>query len=525
MGSKMYRKRDKNQLTMEEFYLPFGNGLKADNRWVKMAKIIPWDVIEEIYAEELSTETGRPAIPSRIAFGALYIKEQENLTDEGTVSYLSENPYAQYFVGLKEFRTEPLFEASMMVHFRKRFGTEGIGNINEILYARSQLKAKADEEARKADEADKAEKGDTSDETDQSDHEDDDPPEGGEGKGPKNRGVLILDATVAPADIHYPTDLNLLNECRENTEGMIDRLWPYSERQGHKTDYSRKKARQAYLKVSKQRKVKAKARNRAVIEQIEYIGKNLKTLERLIGQTGENILKPSELERLTTIQKVYDQQKQMRDTGVRSVPDRIVNLRQPHIRCIVRGKAGSPYEFGQKLHLSVVNGFTFIEEQSYDNFNEGIKLQEAAERYKERMGRYPEAILADTIYRNKENRTYCKEHGIRLSGPKLGRPRKDEAEKNKQQAYEDSVKRIEVESKNGIAKRRYGLDLIMAYSYEGGLIEAALQILVMNVAHCCASFCAFSEGVGLGEGGRFGLISEPFWSLDFNFDGFSAGPT
>ena len=207
---------------MEEFYLPFGNGLNADNRWVKMAKLIPWDAIEEIYGDELSQETGRPAISSRIAFGALYIKEQENLTDEGTVSYLSENPYAQYFVGLKEFRTEPLFDASMMVHFRKRLGMEGIGNVNEILYARSPLKAKADEEAREADEAEKAEKAekdDTSDETNQSDHDDDndDHPDAGageEGKGPKNKGVLILDATVAPADIHYPTDLNLIERMQ-----------------------------------------------------------------------------------------------------------------------------------------------------------------------------------------------------------------------------------------------------------------------------------------------------------------------
>lgn len=67
----MYRKRDKNQLTMEEFYLPFGNGLKTDNRWAKTAKMISRDVIEGIYAEELSAETGRPSIPSRIAFGAL----------------------------------------------------------------------------------------------------------------------------------------------------------------------------------------------------------------------------------------------------------------------------------------------------------------------------------------------------------------------------------------------------------------------------------------------------------------------
>ena len=136
MGFVMYRKQDKNQLTMEEFYLPFGDGLRRDNRWVRTAGLIPWELVDEIYAQSMSMEKGREAISSRIAFGAVFIKEQENLTDEGTVAYLSENPYAQYFVGLKEFRTEPLFEASMMVHFRKRFGPAAIREINEILYER-----------------------------------------------------------------------------------------------------------------------------------------------------------------------------------------------------------------------------------------------------------------------------------------------------------------------------------------------------------------------------------------------------
>jgi len=173
----------------------------------------------------------------------------------------------------------------------------------------------------------------------------------------------------------------------------------------------------------------------------------------------------------------------MHDTGTRICPDRIVSLRQPHVRCIVRGKAGRPYEFGQKLHLSVVNGFTFIEDQSYDNYNEGIRLQASAERYKERFGHYPEAILADTIYRNRENRAFCKEHGIRLSGPKLGRPRKDGSDENDAQAYQDSCDRNMVEGRNGIGKRRYGLDLIMAYLAETGKTEAAFIILAMNVAH------------------------------------------
>ena len=462
----MYRKRDKNQLTMEEFYLPFGEGLRSDNRWVRMSGLIPWDLVEEIYADRLSAEKGRAAIPSRIAFGALYIKEQENLTDAGTVMYLSENPYAQYFVGLKEFRTEPLFDASMMVHFRKRFGPEAIRQINEILYERMYLGEK-----------------------DPPDEPGGGPPNGEEDEGGNdNEGVLILDATVAPADIRYPTDLRLLNACREDTERMIDKLWTVGPRSGHKTPYNRKKARRSYLAVARQRKAKLKAMRLAVSEQIDYVGKGLEALEALLGVVGTEFLTRWEGERLETVRKVYEQQRTMRDSGVRSCPDRIVSLRQPHVRCIMRGKAGSPYEFGQKMHLSVVNGFTFVEEQSYDNFNEGIRLQDAAERYRERMGHWPKAILADTIYRNRENRRFCKEHGIRLSGPRLGRPRKDEVEEDKAQAWRDSVERNMVESRNGIAKRRYGLNRIMAYLACTGMTEAALQILVMNVAHLLRFF-------------------------------------
>jgi IS5 family transposase len=336
----MYRKRDKAQLTMDEFYIPFGDGLDANNRWVKIAKIIPWDFIEEQYAKNFSDEAGRPSIPSRIAFGAEYIKEQENLTDEGTVAYLYENPYAQYLVGLKAFCKEPLFEASMMVHFRKRFTPELMQRINELMY----------EQAQPAEE-----------------NKPDEPPEGVSG----NKGVLILDATVAPADIKYPTDLGLVNDCRENTEKIIEKLWEFSDKTGHKTAYNRKKARRNYLKVAKQRKAKLKATRRAIGEQLTYVGTNLETLSRLKEEVGENRLSPADMERLATIEKVYEQQRFMHETGTHSCPDRIVSLRQPHMRCIVRGKAGRPYEFGQKLHLSVVNGFTFIEDQSYDNFNEG----------------------------------------------------------------------------------------------------------------------------------------------------------
>jgi len=150
----------------------------------------------------------------------------------------------------------------------------------------------------------------------------------------------------------------------------------------------------------------------------------------------------------------------------------------------VRGKAGTPYEFGQKLSLSVVEGFTFVERRSWDNFNEGITLIESAEKYKKRHGCWPEAILADTIYRTRENRNFCKENGIRLSGPRLGRPKQGEIEADKQQAYQDSCDRNMVEGRNGIAKRRYGLNRIFAYGDKTAETEAAMVILAMNMAWC-----------------------------------------
>ena len=488
MGCKMYRKIDQNQLSMEEFNIPFGDRLRADNRWVKMARIMPWEIIEELYAKSFSESEGRPSIPSRIAYGAIYIKEQENLTDESTVEYLSENPYAQYFVGLKEFRIEPLFDSSMMVHFRKRFSAETINQINEAIYERAHKREKEPPTSGNGQPPMSGnEQPPTGGDEQPPTGENDPPPMSGNEQlptgGTGNKGTMILDATVAPADIKYPTDLSLLNACREDCEKIIGKLWEYSDKSGHKTAYSRRKARRNYLKIAKQRKPKAKAMRKAIGEQLEYIAKDIETLDNLLLAVGCDKLKKADLERMETIRKVYRQQKEMYESGSHECADRIVSLRQPHVRCIVRGKAGRPYEFGQKLHFSVVNGFTFMEDQEWNNYNEGIRLIAAAERYRDRFGSYPAAILADTIYRNRENRKFCREKGIRLSGPRLGRPRKDEQETDRTQAYNDSCERNMVESRNGISKRRYGLDLIMAYLPATSETEAALQVLVMNVAY------------------------------------------
>jgi hypothetical protein len=301
---------------------------------------------------------------------------------------------------------------------------------------------------------------------------------------------MILDATAAPADIRYPTDLSLLNECREYTEKVLDEIWEKAGIGGRRTAYNRLSARARYLKVAKQRKPRKKQIQRAIKEQLSYVGKNLETL-LCLDDRELAVMHPKHWGRLHTIQKVLEQQMTMMQNNTHSIADRIVSLRQPHVRPIVRGKARSPVEFGQKITVSVVDGFTFIEKQSWDNFSEGITLIESVERYKARYGMYPAVILADKTYRNRDNLRFCKQNGIRLSGPRLGRPKAEELQADREQAYRDGCERNMVEGRFGIAKRRYGLNLILARLANTAETEAALNILAMNIAHLLRVFLRF----------------------------------
>ena len=123
---------------------------------------------------------------------------------------------------------------------------------------------------------------------------------------------------------------------------------------------------------------------------------------------------------LETIRTIYSQQKYMYDHHTHTVPNRIVSVSQPFIIPIVRGKAAKPVEFGAKLDLSVADGWTRLECFSFDAYNEAINLKKITKRFLKREGHYPSRILADKIYRNRENLRYCKERGIRLSGPVMG---------------------------------------------------------------------------------------------------------
>ena len=170
----------------------------------------------------------------------------------------------------------------------------------------------------------------------------------------------------------------------------------------------------------------------------------------------------------------------MYDNRTHSVPDRIVSVSQPFVRPIVRGNAGKPVEFGAKLDISVVDGWTRLECCSFDAYNEAGNLQEMTERFRAREGHYPSRILADKIYRNRENLSYCKAHGICLSGPALGRPKKGET-RDKAQDYRDECERVEVERRFSLAKRKCGMGLVTAKLRETAAHVIAMSVLVLNL--------------------------------------------
>jgi len=172
----------------------------------------------------------------------------------------------------------------------------------------------------------------------------------------------------------------------------------------------------------------------------------------------------------------------MYDRQTHQVENRIVSLGQPWVRPIVRGKAKEKCEFGAKLDVSVTNGFVRLEHTSFDAYNESTNLQDIIERYKVRTGHYPELVLVDQIYRNRENLRYCKQNSIRMSGKPLGRPKR-ELDIDKKQERREQIERIEIERKISLAKGSYGMGLIRSKLKETSHTAIALSILVMNIAH------------------------------------------
>jgi hypothetical protein len=276
-----------------------------------------------------------------------------------------------------------------------------------------------------------------------------------------------------------------LNQVRKHTEQIIDTLYKSVKGKLKKKPRTyRKLARKSYLEVAKKRNARAKTRRKAIKKQLQYIQRNLGHIEQLLNE-GASLekLKKRDYKLLLVVTEIYRQQLWMYQNKTQKIEDRIVSLNQPHIRPIVRGKAGKDVEFGAKLTASCFDGYVFLDKMSWDNFNESGYLQTQIEAYYEYTGYYPESVHVDKIYRTRANRAWCQEKGIRISGPPLGRPPKHISKEQKKQAQQDERIRNHIEGFFGQGKRRFSLARVMTKLASTSFCAIAITFLVINLSH------------------------------------------
>lgn len=437
----MYRKKDHETMPLFPELFPLGGGLRADNRWMKLGRLIPWNQMEEVYREYFSDRMGRPAKESRMICGLLVVKHMEGYSDERVVEEYLENPYIQAFCGEETFVTDGGIDPSLLSKIRKKLGKKFFEQLEkEVLEVLKRKQA-------------------------------------------IRRGEHLLDATVIPANIEYPTDTKLIEKARVWVVKIIRKIRKGCGVKEKVRTYCRK-ARGVYVNFTKKRK-KTKAMIRVTRGKLlRYLRRNVRQLEGLLEEYGRQLKKKERAMirwRLAVVKAIYEQQREMWKSKVMRVKDRIVSLHLPHIRPMVRGKDGKDVEFGPKVLLSWVDGYCFLDRLAFDAYNEGTRLMESLKKYKERLGTYPKCSTGDGIFGNRENRARLKDLKVRGGFKALGRAAQEPRNK-KWLKMKQRLRGSRMEGIIGHGKNHFGLDRILYRVRDGEEMWIQMGLLAMNLS-------------------------------------------
>jgi len=439
----MYRGKDRKTLPLFPELFPFGGQLDPDNRWLRIERLIPWEEIESRYSKYFS-DRGRPGSDCRLVIGLLLLKHMTVLSDDGIVALVTENPYMQVFCGFDQFVTKGktkkklILDPSTLSNARKRLGKKYFAELEsetqQILIERRIIK----------------------------------------GKG------MLVDATVFPEYIRYPTDTGLLNEAREWTVRQIKCLGNFL---GKKVRTSCRKARKEYLRFSKKKSMSLKLIQKTRKSLLQYLRRNVKQLSSLVEEAGRRGIKIEKrvLDRFEVVRTVLDQQFEMYRRKISRIDNRIVSLHRPWTRPIVRGKSGDKrVEFGPKATLSYVDGFAFLDHISSDNFAESTRVDVQIKHYEGLFGHKPPYVTGDKTYGNRENRKLLKDNEIRDAFEPLGRKVRLKNRSNRWRKQKQR-ERNRIEGIIGHVKNHFGLNKIKYYIDDGPEIWVRLGLIGMNL--------------------------------------------
>lgn len=437
----MYHSIDRLTTPLFPELFPFGGTLNADNDWIKLAGLIPWAELEAVYRRYFCPDRGRPAKECQLICGLLIAKHREGLSDRRVVKLLAENPYVQFFCGYDQFVTEErIIHPSLLSKMRRRLGREFFalfeGEVLRVLVEHGLIRAKEQ----------------------------------------------LVDATVVPAAISYPTDCKLLNEAREWLCRTILRV-KRKTGIGEQVRTYRRVGKWVYMAFTKRRKKTRRYIRKVQGKLLRFVRRNIGQIEELLERVPEEMMAFREkvVEKVAVIRCLYAQQKEMWERKVKRVDNRIVSIHRPQIRPMVRGKEGKDVEFGPKVVLSVVDGYGFLDHFSFDAYNESGCLQSSVESYEERFGKSPPVVIADQIFGTRENRDYLKGEEIGAAFKPLGRPRGQPDKKEKTWMRRQQRKRSRIEGAIGTSKTRYGLDRILYAIPDGEEIWVRMGLMGMNL--------------------------------------------
>jgi transposase, IS5 family len=266
---------------------------------VKLACSVDWRFLEEKFGVVYSDGSGRPPLPTRLMAGLAILKHTFNLSDEVLCELWLENPYYQYFCGEEFFQHELPFERSSISIWRKRMGEERLqALLQESLAVATRTGAMK----------------------------------------PSDLSRVIVDTTVQPKNITFPTDAKLVNRAREKLVKLAKRLGV--------------KLRQSYKRVGKialithQRYAHARQFGRAkkALRKLKtYLGRIIRDITRKIAD--DDWLQSKFAWLLNLARRVRDQERGQRGPKVYS-------LHAPEVECIGKGKPHKPYEFGVKVSVA-----------------------------------------------------------------------------------------------------------------------------------------------------------------------------
>lgn len=147
----------------------------------------------------------------------------------------------QYFLGYSSFTNEVLFSPTLFGEIRERLTLEVMGSINEIIIThhldKDFLKENDNEKQKGENELQPSGDREASQpkgvvgltaviSVENPDVHQENPKEDESRKtGAPHKGKLLMDATVAPQNITFPTDLKLLNAARKKSEELINTLY------------------------------------------------------------------------------------------------------------------------------------------------------------------------------------------------------------------------------------------------------------------------------------------------------------